>query len=63
MTNGPTAGRSVPHPMQLEFRLNQGQFASNADTWGRRRGGGTYPKLWAAHETRGQLIVAGINEV
>lgn len=54
MTNDPTAGRLVPHPMQLEFRLSQGQFTNNP---GMVRG--TYPKLWAAHETEGQLIVAG----
>jgi len=43
--------------MQLEFRLSQDQFANRA---GIARG--TYPKLWAAHETEGQLIVARVSE-
>jgi hypothetical protein len=56
-TNDPTAERLVPHPMQLEFRLSQDQFANKPGI-----AGGTYPKLWAAHETEGQLIVTGVSE-
>ena len=50
-------GRFVPHPIQLEFRLSEDQPTNNP---GIARG--TYPKLWAAHETEGQLIVAGVSE-
>lgn len=42
--------------MQLEFRLSQGQ---STDKPGMTRG--AHPKLWAAHETEGQLVGAGVS--
>ena len=56
-TSDPTARRLVPHPIQLEFRLYQGQPTNKQDV-----ARGTHPKLWAAHEAEGQLYVAGVSE-